>query len=248
MNKMIAVSIGLIALGIGQITAGSTWRTRQPAGTVMVQDASGYWHIQEQPPADTSMPDTPVPEPTPAPEQPGTIGYASVTITIILAGRGGDAFYECSPGRLPWNGSCRRTVIHQAIPPCGFWTDSTSSTTYSRQACDGTVHTFTTKTFWIKRGNNFYNVGSVTPSITMPSFCGPTTQLTTYGYITANIPNCPTVCGDPTSWWCACPESPEHYIPDPTCCTEDFTFCGTCYAFVYFCCCCRETPYGWVCQ
>ncbi len=205
MMKTTTLIAGLVALGIGQITAEIT------------------------------------------PEQP-EVGWTTVISTITLVGQGGSRAYECAPRRLPWNqGACREIITGQT--GCGSWTGEIS-TRHSNVRCDGNQHVFSTNTYWLRdEHGHFYNVGSVTPKITLPQFCqGP--YLFNYT-LTASTPDCSTcaigstLCDPPDP---TCP--PYCYNVPPLCCPDGWD-CFTAWdpiGQLYYGVCCHQTQWGWVCQ
>jgi hypothetical protein len=218
--KMLII-MGLIALGIGQITAEEV----SPDGIPM-----------------RLMPKQRV-----APEQP-QIGWTTVVSTITLVAQGGQYFYECTPGRLPWHrGECRKFVTGNA--GCNHWNDE-AETTHNWVRCDGQSHTFPTLTYWIQTDNQFEQVGSVTPTVNVPAICQSEVD---YNY-TLNVTtrSCVQPCAanryrcDPPDPVCP----PYCYNIPPICCLEGWE----CYTVwdpigqLYYGTCCHQTPWGTVCE
>jgi hypothetical protein len=197
--------MGLVALGIGQITA------------------------------QTESPD---------------VGFATVVINVQTYGNGGRAIFECGAGQLPWNNQCRRQGVIGLKNECGYF-HKTFSTSMSVR-CDGQQHTGPTKTYWIQKGNQFYNIATVTPTYTLPANClGGTITSNNVAY--GNVPDCGPLggCVEP-NWFCPCQDNGHGYTPSPTCCLSTDTRCATCWdpiGELQYCCCCHENPpFGWVCH
>lgn len=178
--------------------------------------------------------------------------WAVVETVTSLQGRGGTAIYECNEGIFPWNGGCRYEYTGGGGQQCGDWTLEMTSV-YRGVHCDGTLHFFPTKTYWLRQDNTFYNVGFVKPQLQMPPLCLTDPYIVT-NHLVVNNPTCPFPhCWNwPGSWWCACRDTGHGYTPDPRCCDAQFTMCSTCWdpiGGLQYCCCCRYDPqWGWLCQ
>jgi hypothetical protein len=177
------------------------------------------------------------------------IGWTTVISTTNLVGRGGEKVYECDPGKLPWRrGECREQSTFAF--GCGNWIN-TATTTYLHVLCDGKKHKFPTFTYWLRNElGRFYQVGTVTPTITIPQFCqGPYLFNYTLNMV---LPDCLQDC---QVGWHRC-DPPDPLCPPycynilPICCPEGWD-CYTAWdpiGQLYYGVCCRYVPPGgWQC-
>ena len=256
MKIKLAVIAGLVALGIGQITAQMmpirAESERTPFAAEMRPDGMMWPKDKPQEKSERAIIkhglDSEINSNTPTVPE---LGFVDITTKIFFTGTGGERLFECDPNELPWLGNCESKSTN--VPPnhCAPWQMELRHI-YGRIPCDGNIHYFPTKVYWVQYGNGYHKVAEVTPKWQAPNFCWLVGYSTTNN-VNAQIPPCQTDNCAPLDWLCACTDNGHGYTPDPRCCPGDWTtICATCWdpnGQLQYCCCCHYDPiWGWICQ